>query len=69
MKKGNRVRITATKPDGKPHPHAGKTGVLFEVFQFVPRVTVLLDEGQELGGTYAVVHSRSVELLSKEPER
>lgn len=66
MKKGDHVRIKATKPDGTPHPHAFKTGVLFEVFMFVPRVTVFLDEGQELGGTYAVVHSSCVELLAKE---
>lgn len=63
MKKGDRVRITATKPDGSPHPHAGKSGVVFEVFQFVPRVTVLLDKDQELGGTYAVVSRQCVELI------
>lgn len=63
MKKGDRVRITATKPDGSPHPHAGKTGHVFEVFTFVPRVTVFLDEGQELGGTYAVVSRECLELI------
>jgi hypothetical protein len=60
MKKGDRVRITATKSDGAPHPHAGKTGVLAEVFITVPRVTVLLDEGQVQGGTYAVVSRECV---------
>jgi hypothetical protein len=61
MKKGDHVRITETKPDGTAHPHAGKTGIIAEVFQIVPRVTVLLDRGQELGGTYAVVSSSCVE--------
>jgi hypothetical protein len=64
MKKGDHVRITVTKPDGTPHPHAGKTGLIAEVFSLVPRVTVLLDRGQELGGTYAVVSSLCVEKVA-----
>jgi hypothetical protein len=64
MNKGDHVRITATKPDGTPHPHAGKTGIIAEVFSFAPRITVLLDRGQELGGTYAVVSSSCVEQLA-----
>ena len=63
MKKGDRVRIRATRPDGSPHPHAGKTGVASEVFITWPRVTVLLDKGQPQGGTYAVCSRESVELL------
>jgi hypothetical protein len=63
MKNGDRVQITAIKPDGTPHPHAGKTGVLAEVFITVPRVTVLLDQGQEQGGTYAVVSRECVRVI------
>lgn len=62
MKKGDKVRIKATKPDGSPHPHAGKTGVATEVWLTMPRVTVLLDPGQEQGGTYAIVSRECVEL-------
>jgi hypothetical protein len=63
VKKGDRVRISATKPDGSPHPHAGKTGTVSEVFSLIPRVTILLDHGQEQGGTFAVVSRSCAEPL------
>jgi len=63
VKKGDKVRIKATKPDGSPHPHAGKTGVVDEVWITVPRVTVLLDRGQKDGGNFAIVSAASGEAL------
>lgn len=48
--------------DRRIHTRA-KPAMWFEVFTFVPRVTVFLDEGQELGGTYAVVSRECLELI------
>lgn len=59
FKLGTHVRIGPSKPDGAPHPHAGKTGVIEEIMGihtglFTPRAHVRVDPGIEPQGIIVV---------------
>lgn len=64
--KGKRVRVGSTKPDGTPHPQAGKTGVVQEVHLTVgpyPTVHILIDAEFLQVGTIAIVSIESLEAV------
>lgn len=65
MRKGDHVRVLPTKPNGEPHPHAGKTGVVFEVMALFPpaKAQVKIDEGHEQAGNIMVVSLSSLEKI------
>lgn len=50
IRKGSRIRVKLFKPNGEPHPHAGKTGTVTEAWIFDDRLTVLVDLGFEPQG-------------------
>jgi hypothetical protein len=65
MREYSRVRVLATKPDGSPHPHAGKTGVVLEVMSLFdpPKAQVKIDPGFEMAGNIMVVSLSSLEKI------
>ena len=65
-KKGDHIRVTATKPDGEPHPHAGKTGVITEAWITVNRLTVRVDPGIEPQG-FIVISRECAEPTTTQP--
>jgi hypothetical protein len=59
---GSHVRVLPAKPDGSPHPHAGKTGKVTEFLGVVltgedwpARAMVKIDEGCERAGHTMIV--------------
>jgi hypothetical protein len=62
FKKGDHVRIRPTKPNGEPHPHAGKTGTVTEAWIIADRLTVKVDAGIEPQG-YIIVSRGSAEKI------
>ena len=66
-----RVRVIATKPDGKtPHPHAGKTGVVTQLMgvyltgpNWSPRAQVRIDAGFPDEGNIMIVSIACLERL------
>ena len=65
---GNRVRVGPAKPDGTPHPHAGKTGVILEIMGLFlelqrPRAQVRIDPGFPDAGNIMVVSLSCLERL------
>lgn len=67
-KKNDRVRVLPTKPDGTPHPHAGKTGRVLEVMGLVlgpPRVQVKIDDGLMHAGNIMIVSLGSIEKIEE----
>jgi len=60
---GMRVRVSENKPDGSPHPHAGKTGRIEHIHYLVgpqPTAHVLIDKGFSEAGRIAVVSPASL---------
>ena len=64
IRRGDHVRILARKPNGDPHPHAGKTGIVSEAWITVDRLTVRVDEGIEPQG-FIIVSRGSVEVMER----
>ena len=56
---GQRVRVLPVKPNGEPHPQAGKTGTVIELMGvytslFSPTAQVRVDKGIEPQGVIVV---------------
>jgi hypothetical protein len=53
---GDHVRVGPTKPDGTPHPQAGKTGKILEVMGIFPpaKAQIVVDPGIEPQGIIVV---------------
>jgi ribosomal protein L21E len=62
FKNGDHVRIKTTKPNGEPHPHAGKTGVVTEAWITANRLTVRVDPGIKPQG-FIIISRESAEKL------
>jgi hypothetical protein len=62
IKVGDRVRVGPEKPNGEPHPQAGKTGVVRELMGVLltgpgwpPRAQVTIDAGFPDAGNIMIV--------------
>jgi hypothetical protein len=60
----SRVRVAPRKPDGSPHPHAGKTGTITRFQDDYPAAMVQVDTGIEPQG-FICVSLECLELLGK----
>jgi hypothetical protein len=62
---GENVRVAPTKPDGTPHPNAGKTGKVRKVLPLGAEIRAVV----ELENDFILVSVKSLEILPQSPTR